>query len=172
MENINQDEPNRNYSYSDIQAGINKLDPKAQELIYSNFKIGEIAYCVSDTGYEDLKGQIIKMIDQYTTLFSGIKELKRILNDGEIALTDDELKDIVVKFYGVLPEDKQSDIRNELELVKDEPITIGKILCAYDGMGEDDKVCLSREIEKRDSLWISLRKLSDRWNNILGAKDE
>lgn len=156
-----------NYSIVEIQAGIDKLDERTQEFIYSCFKMSDIKNCMnSEAAYSEISKSLADIVEQYLFISSGLAKLKKWLEKGNERYTPEELKSYFIQAYQNLPEERQSDICNELRLVrsedipepKEEPVTMDKILKAYDEMSDDEKVFMDMETRNRDSHDLSVKK--------------
>lgn len=110
------------FSLEEIQLGIRKLDENAQKILLSNFLMSDIIeYMNHDKVFFDLIKKFASTVEAYCAVYSSLYKLKFIMKDGNAKYTDEELKDLVLNRYRELPEEMQSEIRDELNLVKAEP---------------------------------------------------
>ena len=110
------------FSLEEIQLGIRKMDENSQRLLMSNFLMSDIIdYMNHDKVFFDLVKKFASTVEAYSAIYSSLYKLKFIMKDGHAKYTDEELKDLVLDRYRELPEEMQSVIRDELNLVEAEP---------------------------------------------------
>lgn len=156
-----------NYAVGEVQRAIDKLDVDTRILLYSRYKMSEIWYLMNyNSEFCQYINKVMKHLKEYKKIADGLSKMKACLDKGEVLYTDEEIADSFVEGYGNVSEKMRDTIRGKLGLVyqddipkqEEEPVTMDKILAAYDEMSIDDKLKLDTGLRERDTLEISLKR--------------
>lgn len=164
-----------NFTIKEIQRALSKLDVDTSNLIYSTHKMNELVELMSDDG--EFCKYIKNMIDylrKYKKIADGLSKMKSCLDKNRAEYTDEEITKDIVDSYKEASLNAQNIICEMLGLVrradvpepKEEPVTLDKILDAYNEMSTKDKLKLDTAIRNKDNFNISCQKLKNAWSEM------